>query len=242
MFVGAVGQDQGGEGAEMELTRWGVKACLTVKDQVSTGTILVLLDEKGERTMVTDRGANLLLEPSDFPPDFFYQTHHLHVTGYSFFGGLELLNTTMWALRQAGKQELAVSVDPSSYALLQSFGPARFLQMTQGADFVFPNLVEGHVLSGERDPRMIVRFLLDYYECVVLTLGAEGCLCGTTSGLHKVPGRMVHVEDTTGAGDAFAAGFLREFYENGNLLKALILVMRQRVSVFSISELDRSSS
>ena len=165
LFVGSVGQDQWGQAVEVELTRWGVKTYLTAKDQASTGTILVLVDEKGERTMVTDRGANLLLKPFDFPPDFFNQIRHLHVTGYSFFGGLDLLKTTTWALRQAGKQDLAVSVDPSSYALLHSFGPARFLQMTQGADFVFPNLVEGQVLSGERDPWMIVRFLLDYSRC-----------------------------------------------------------------------------
>ncbi|HAI53033.1 MAG TPA: sugar kinase, partial [Firmicutes bacterium] len=87
----------------------------------------------------------------------------------------------------------------------------RFLRLTRGAAVLFPNLDEGRVLTGAREPEAVARELLRFYPRVVLTLGAQGCLWAAEEGLGFVPAPAVEPVDTTGAGDAFAAGFLHAF-------------------------------
>jgi sugar/nucleoside kinase (ribokinase family) len=69
--------------------------------------------------------------------------------------------------------------------------------------------MEGSALTGERDPEAIVRSLARRYHEVALTMGADGALwCGGEEEIIPMPAVPVPVVDTTGAGDAFAAGFL----------------------------------
>ena len=218
-FLGAVGQDLAGKVSRLELEQHGVDTFLVEKPQ-PTGTILLFLDERGERTMVTSRGANLLLQTEDFPPEFFRGLSHLHVTAYSLFGCEGLAETTSEIMGIAKERSLFVSLDPSSYALLEEFGVERFLTLTSGTDLVFPNLDEGRTLTGESAPEEIVKSLLRFYPLVVLTMGADGCLCGQGKELVHVPAPYVSVLDTTGAGDAFAAGFLAEFAQSGSLVSS----------------------
>ncbi len=218
-FAGALGRDLAGQMSRLELERYGVETFF-VEKQEPTGTILLFLDEEGERTMVTSRGANLLFEIDDLTQEFFQDLRHLHVTAYSFFGSKALAKTTTELLAQARQRALPFSIDPSSYALLEEFGVDRFLALTQGAIVVFPNLEEGRMLTGENSPEAIVKVLQKHYPVVVLTLGTDGCLCGQGRELFHVSAPQVSVVDTTGAGDAFAAGFLREFYRSSSLIDA----------------------
>lgn len=218
-FAGALGQDLAGQISRLELERYRVETFLAEKTE-PTGTILLFLDEEGERTMVTSRGANLLLRTPDLPPEFFQGLSHLHLTAYSLFGSEELARTALEILDQARQMGFPISVDPSSYALLEEFGVERFLTATKGVSLLFPNLEEGRMLSGEGTPEAIVKVLLRHYPVVVLTLGLEGCLCGQGEELFYVPTPQVPVVDTTGAGDAFAAGFLHEFYQSSSLIAA----------------------
>lgn len=216
-FAGAIGRDEVGRNLAAELERLGVELYLAEKDS-PTGMILVFLDTEGERTMVTSRGANLLFRAEDLPDQFFAGLQHLHITGYSFFGSESLAASTAAVLGKARELGIPFSVDPSSYALLEDFGVERFLEFTQGAALVFPNLDEGRVLSGQLEPENVVRQLLQYYPRVVLTLGSQGCICGEGEAVEAVPGQKAQALDTTGAGDAFCAGFLHEFLQGAGLV------------------------
>lgn len=211
-FAGALGKDLAGETLKMELASYGVESFLAEKDD-PTGTILLFLDDRGERTMVTSRGANLLVTPSDIPDTFFAGLSHLHLTGYSFFGSKELATTTMDLLDRTKERNIPFSVDPSSYALLAEFGPDRFLRLIEGACLILPNLDEGKVLTGEREPDAIIGKLSDIFPCVAMTLGSEGCLVAKGDRVRHLPANFVQALDTTGAGDAFAAGFLHAFVQ-----------------------------
>ena len=76
-------------------------------------------------------------------------------------------------------------------------------------DLCFPNLEEGALLGGAKDPHDIAQELLRYYPGVVLKLGAGGAIyAGTGEEWVKLPAAPARVVDTTGAGDALCAGFL----------------------------------
>lgn len=157
--------------------------------------------------MITDRGAGEALSPEDLPETLF-TAGHLHLSGYTLSGGSRR-ETAKKALRLARGAGLTVSVDPSSVPLLGSMSPDRFLEWTRGADLLFPNLTEGETLTGEKDPDRILGKLLPYYAAVVLKLGPEGAVYADAGGkLLREPAAPVRAEDTTGAGDAFSAGFL----------------------------------
>ena len=206
-FVGRVGDDVFGRFLEGEMERSGVGSHLARDPSLATGKVFVLVDGAGERTMITDRGAGEALGPGDLSSTLF-AGGHLHLSGYTLSGGSRR-ETAKEALRLAHRARMTVSVDPSSVPLLRSVGPERFLEWTRGADLLFPNLTEGETLTGETDPGRILEKLLPYYSSVVLKLGPEGALYADRGGEPlRVPAAAVRVEDTTGAGDAFSAGFL----------------------------------
>jgi sugar/nucleoside kinase (ribokinase family) len=178
------------------------------------------VDGAGERTMITDRGAGEALGPDDLPETLF-AGGHLHLSGYTLSGGSRR-ETALRAPRLARGAGMTVSVDPSSVSLLDSVDPDRFLEWTRGADLLFPNLTEGEILTGERTPARIVEKLLPYYSAVVLKLGPEGALYADGAGnLLREPAAPVRVEDTTGAGDAFSAGFLAAWLDGEPPAEAL---------------------
>ena len=219
-FVGRVGDDVFGRFLEGEMERTGVKSCLARDPSLATGKVFVLVDGAGERTMITDRGAGEALGPDDLPETLFVGGH-LHLSGYTLSGGSRR-ETALKSLRLARGAGMTVSVDPSSVSLLDSVDPDRFLEWTRGADLLFPNLTEGEILTGERTPARIVEKLLPYYSAVVLKLGPEGALYADGAGnLLREPAAPVRVEDTTGAGDAFSAGFLAAWLDGEPPAEAL---------------------
>jgi sugar/nucleoside kinase (ribokinase family) len=219
-FVGRVGDDVFGNFLAGELEESGVQPHLVRDPSLETGKVFVLVDSAGERTMITDRGAGEALSPADLPKSLFCEGH-LHLSGYVFSGGSRR-DTAREALRLAREAGMSTSVDPSSVALLEAVGPERFLDWTRGVDLCFPNLEEGALLAGERDPARIAEGLLAYYLAVVLKLGSGGALYAEADGTREyVRAASARVVDTTGAGDALCAGFLAAWLSDGEPSAAL---------------------
>jgi sugar/nucleoside kinase (ribokinase family) len=208
-FVGHVGSDPFGFYHKQELEKFGVIPHLSFDTQLSTGTIVALIDPAtAERHMLTDRGANPNLGLDDVPWVLFKAENCFHLSGY---GLLEATTrqTALAALAKARQENMRLSVDPSSTSLLEEVGPARFLDWTQGADICFPNLAEGRLLSGEDSPEAIAGFLAERYGEVVLKLGEKGALWSKQGEpVVRVAALPVKIVDSTGAGDAFCAGFM----------------------------------
>ena len=102
---------------------------------------------------------------------------------------------------------MSVSVDPSSAALLSP----EFLDLADGAGLLLPNVDEAAALTGVDDPLTAARRLAQRFPEVVVKLGAEGALWTDGSDEVRVPAAAPESPaalDTTGAGDAFAAGLL----------------------------------
>ena len=207
-YVGRVGDDALGRESVTALTDRGVTAWVSTEPDLTTGTCIVLVEPGGERSMLPDAGANATLTAADLPQRAFRPGGHLHLSGYT------LLNpgsrdAGLAALSMAAATDMTVSVDPSSAAPLAELGAARFLSMTRGVDLLLANRDEAAVLAGTSDPHLAAQQLGDTYREVVVKLGADGAMWQQGFiGASAPAERGVEVVDTTGAGDAFAAGFL----------------------------------
>ena len=194
-----------------ELARAGVRARLAADREAETGSIVIMVEPDGERTMYTDRGANLRLRRADVPARLLDDAAVLHLTGYTFCEP-PLLEVALWLLGEARARGLAVTVDPGSAAFLARMEPAAFLRWTEGAAVCFPNRDEAAVLTGEADPLAMAARLTRYYGVVVVKLGGAGCVLATPGEapvpIAAHPVRAADTTDTTGAGDAFCGAFM----------------------------------
>jgi sugar/nucleoside kinase (ribokinase family) len=191
-----------------ELARAGVRARLAADREADTGSIVIMVEPDGERTMYTDRGANLRLRRSDVPARLLDGAAALHLTGYTFCEP-PLLEVALWLLGQARARGLAVTVDPGSAAFLARMDPAAFLHWTEGAAGCFPNRDEAAVLTGETEPLAMAACLTRYYGIVLVKLGAVGCVLAVPGEAPVlIAAHPARATDTTGAGDAFCGAFM----------------------------------
>jgi ribokinase len=209
VLAGRIGADDRGRAAEAELRAVGVETRLAVDPERPTGTCVVLVGPDGERSMVPDPGANDRLAEGDLADDLLIEGTHLHLTGYSLMrDGSRAAGRA--AIARARERGMSVSVDPSSAALLS---PA-FMDELDGVGLLLPNAEEAAVLSGEEDAERAALGLAARVPEVAVTLGAGGALWTDGREVCRVaaagePGEGAAAPlDTTGAGDAFAAGFL----------------------------------
>jgi len=192
-FLGCVGADPLGDALVAQLARAGVD--VRVQRRSRTGCVVVLVEPDGERTMLPDRAAATELQPLD--PAALEDVALLHVPAYGLDGGstADVLEDLLG--------RLPVSIDASSAAVLQRLGPARVRALVERVRPVvlLANADEARVLELTGRPLPVTAVLKD---------GAR-----RTTVLHA-DGRVEHVDvpvaaavrDSTGAGDAFAAGVL----------------------------------
>lgn len=185
VWAGRVGRDAAGAAVAEELRAAGVDVRVVLDDERPTGVCVVLVGPGGERTMLSDRGANAALAPAGLIEEAAW----VHVSGYA---------DAQPAVDRARAAGVGVSVDPGP--------PAR---PVRGAGLLLPNLAEARALTGTDDPEAAARRLAAGGGEVVVTLGAGGALWSDGERVVRVPAAPAPVvADTAGAGDAFAAGLL----------------------------------
>jgi ribokinase len=217
VLAGRVGDDDRGRTARDELRALGVDARLAADPELPTGTCIVLVGPDGERTMAPDAGANDALAAEDVPDDVLDAGGHLHVVGYALLrpASRPAAREAMTRAREAG---MTVSVDPSSSALLSD----RFLDDCEDAQLLLPNASEAHALTGESAPEAAARALAERVGEVVVKLGPEGALWTNGEEVLRAAAEQVEsVIDSTGAGDAFAAGLLHSRASGGSIAESL---------------------
>lgn len=202
-LAGCVGED-GAEAATRSLRENGVELALRTVPGAATGTVVLLVESDGDRSMACDRGANLALQAADVSDNLLRAHRHLHVSGYSLFGPPRA--ATLDVLARARTLGLTVSLDPASVAPLRSYGTSRFRADTAGCDLLLPNAEEAQALTGASTPAEAALLLATEHTAVAVTCGADGALWAAGTGLTARPARVVILVDTVGAGDSFTAG------------------------------------
>lgn len=194
----------------------GAKADLHGSPELPTGTIVVIVEGQ-RRAMLTERGANTLLDPGWVTDDLLAAAAVLHVTGHALLNdaGAEGIASLIARAHAAG---VAVSVAPGSAGFIADYGPERFLAAMSGADILFPSLDEGRLLTGLDAPEEIGKAL--DFPTVVLTQGAAGVTVFHEGAVTHVEAVSAPVTDPTGAGDAFCAGYLEAWVRTGDVLES----------------------
>ncbi|MCO8270911.1 PfkB family carbohydrate kinase [Actinoplanes sp. TRM 88003] len=207
-LIAAVGDDPAGRERVAELTAAGVRCAVRAHPGQVTGSVVVLAGPE-ERTMITDRGAALRLDPAHVRAAIeSTEASHLHLSGYPLLhdgsrrAGLE-------ALKVAAERGLTTSVDAASAAPLRAAGPEAFLDWVRDCDLLLCNADEADVLAGAGAAAGQARRLTQHVRNVVVKQGAAGAVWGSRDGSAvTVTPTRVAMKDPTGAGDAFAAGLL----------------------------------
>ena len=220
-LVAAVGDDPAGRDRVAELTERGVRCAVRAHAGATTGSVVVLASGR-ERTMVTDRGAALLLDPADVTAAVALATAgHLHLSGYPLLDARSR-PAGLAALAAAREGGLTTSVDAASAAPLRQVGPA-FREWVRGVDMLFCNADEADVLAGSGDPAEQARALTAVARNVIIKQGAAGAVWCHAGGVVRSPvADPLPVVDPTGAGDAFAAGLLAAWCKAADPAAALI--------------------
>ncbi|MFD5830241.1 carbohydrate kinase family protein [Lentzea sp. NPDC060358] len=218
VLVARVGADSAGRQVHAELTSAGVQCAFAVDPDLATCCVVVLVDEDGQRSMLPDRGANARFSPADLDPGLLAGHGHLHLSGYVLLdatsrpAGLAVLA----AARDAG---WTTSVDPQAAVLIHS--AEAFLDDVRGVDFLLPNADELLALAGSGEPEA-AKALLSHVGAVVVTSGPGGATWVDADEVVSVPAEVTECVDSTGAGDAFDAGFLAAWLAGASKRDALL--------------------
>src|SRR5947208_4093433 len=191
------GDDAAGALVARELAARGVELVGPVVAG-ATGVVVSLVDD-GEGSLASDRGVAPTLAPGELQPDWLDGCDVLHLSGYALLRE-PIVDAALLAARLARERGAQLSVDVAAWTEIRSFGPVRFRDLLDALapDVLFATEAEWEMLGGA------------YLTAPtgVIKRGARGCIVVTEDARLDLAPLQAEVVDTTGAGDALAAGFL----------------------------------
>lgn len=191
---------------------------ITVEDGLTTGMNIVLIDDKGERNFLTNpQGSLRKLSAEDVLPHI---DEMADIVSFASIFVSPLLDIAVMEnlFREIKKKSGRIlAADMTKAKCGEKLEDLK--KILPYIDYIFPNHEEITLLTGETDPLMNARLLVDAgVKCAVIKCGAKGCLIHTKEETYEIPAYSVeNVVDTTGAGDSFAAGFLYGLSEGYSL-------------------------
>jgi sugar/nucleoside kinase (ribokinase family) len=195
-YVGKLGDDDAARLHAQEFTRMGVEGQLIHVPGATSARSLILVDRRGERTVLCRRDERVTLRPEELKREWIVNARALHVDGHDTAAATLAAG---WA-RAAGVPVVADLDDiyPGVDALIEKVD---YLVVSRD----FPGR-----LTGESNLKTALREIQTRYGCVLTaaTLGPDGVLAWDGDRFHYAPAYRVPVVDTTGAGDIFHAGFI----------------------------------
>lgn len=220
-FLCKVADDEAGNFYLRELGQRGIGICGDFH-QVETGRCLIMISPDAERTMYTFLGASEFLSPADLDFDAVRRSKYVYIEGYqvsSDSGRAAAVELRKFAAENGVRTALTFS-DPS---LLEIFPEQMKEMLGDGVDLLFCNEQEARLWTGAADLGEACVALRPFARRFVVTRGAKGSVLFNGNHFIELDAHKVKAVDTTGAGDAFAGGFLygltsgRSFAEAGRL-------------------------
>lgn len=207
-MMARVGDDNYGKFAALKLEKEGVRTDRVLKIHESTGMTFISVDPKGERSIYTSMGANAQFKLGKEDVNYIKQSKLLHLTGMY-----------VEVVEEAAKHAQVLSLNPGT--VLISYGMDDLKKIIKKAHILFLNKKEVSLLT-RKDFHEGTEDLINMgIPIVVVTCGRQGASIYTSEEIYHSPSRKIESMDSTGAGDAFAAGFIAGFMEDEDLNKCL---------------------
>jgi ribokinase len=203
-FIGKVGCDREGDLLLKDFRAEGVDTVGTIRtEQGESGVVMGFVDKKGARALYIDSGVNDTIALDDVNSRYASRAQFLHLT--SFVG--ETSFQTQKRLLDVVSDSVKVSFDPG--ALYARKGYAAMEPILRRTYVLMPNAIELTLLTGEINYCKGADIMIGRgVKIVAVKLGGKGCYVTDGRERHLIEPFKVNVVDTTGAGDAFCAGFL----------------------------------
>ncbi len=247
-FMGKVGDDPFGHFLKNTLESYHVQTDKLILSTLEKTTLaFVSLDEKGQRDFFFYKGAHeaITAQEVDLPP----------YTSIFHFGSLTQINNTAYnatdkLLRQAKKMGAIISYDPNvRESLWGNLNLARdvILATIKKVNILKVNEVEAHLITNDPTIEGAAKKLWrDNLDALFITLGAEGCYYKVGPHEGHIPAIDVKTIDTTGAGDAFNAGYIYAIYEAQKPLskfseKELSVALKRATTIASLTTMKKGA-
>lgn len=201
-FVGKVGQDELGKFFLEDMKQAGIDPHL-FKSQTDSGRAIALVSPDSERTFATFLGAAVELSPEDLTPQLFEGYQYLHLEGY-LIQNHELMKRAFELAREKGLQ---VSLDLASFNVVEANLDFLSTFVKEHVDILFANEEEAQAFTG-KEPEAALDELANLCKIAIVKVGKKGSFIKRGREKHQIDPIPAQPVDTTGAGDAYAAGFL----------------------------------
>ncbi len=230
--IGRVGEDEFGDFILGHLEKCGINTTGMKRDKdASTSFTFVSIASDGERAFLHTLGANAHFSLEDVDMDRVKGAKILHIAGTFLMPKIDG-EPTARLLKEAKAAGVITSLDTAYNDRLPDWLSV-LAPSLPFMDYFLPSVEEARRVSGLREPEEVARFFLDRGVKVVgLKMGLDGAYVASKDEEVRVPIYQVETVDTTGAGDAFAAGFLQGVLEEwplkecaklGNAVAALVV-------------------
>lgn len=207
-FIGSVGNDELGNFFKNRMEQNGVEAKLNFSD-TGTGKAITFITKDSERTFATYLGAAIELGAKNLNRNMFSGYNYMHIEGY-LVQNHELIEK---AMNIAKGQKIKTSLDLASFNIVHENRDFLAYLLENYVDIVFANEDEARALTME-EPEKALEELAQYADIAVVKIGAEGSLIRYQDTNYRIASFKTDVQDTTGAGDLYASGFLYGMNKN----------------------------
>lgn len=208
-FGGKIGGDEAGRFFGEELAAYGIRDQMNVSAEEETGCTVVWVDEDGEKTVCAKRRASKYIRDRHIDLKEVINAGWLFVEGYWLDGNGAVVDMLLRLARVSGVKTAFTLSDPKIVAENRE----RLLQLMPYVTVLFGNEAEYAAadLPENAQPPLMLK-----------TLGADGAECRSNGNIRRYAALGIeHPVSTTGAGDAFAGGFLYEYLKSRDIDKAV---------------------
>ena len=207
-FIGKVGKDELGKFFAQDMKEAGIDPQL-FESATDSGRAIALVTPDSERTFATFLGAAVELSAEEFSSPLFEGYGYLHIEGY-LIQNQQLMKK---AFELANKHGLQVSLDLASFNVVEANIDFLRTFVKEYVDILFANEEEARAFTG-KEPEQALDELANLCQVAIVKVGKEGSYIKKGVEKHRIEPIAARPVDTTGAGDAFAAGFLYGLVHN----------------------------
>lgn len=214
--LGIIGDDNDGCFIIEDLKKEGIDASRVIKRRGGsfsrTGKAFILTDTAGDRAIIIDPGVNDTIGYGEIDKKYIKESRLLHLTSFACKNGEDSFVTQKKIVKDI---PISVSFDPGN--LYAHKGLDALAPILERTEVFMPNRKELKIITGKDYAKGAEEIISLGAEIVVVKLGAKGCFITDGKSSVEVPTFQVSVVDTTGAGDAFNAGFLQAYLKGMEL-------------------------